>query len=157
LCVALLVACFARPMSAQVVRVVNNQVRIDGRRIVGIVDCLSSPGPGPGFDGGCRRAAGDCLGPDSVGERFVNWATYSAAYRAAGFNSFRAGRGGACSPSNPDLIVPILQQLKHDGWAVWVSLFSSDDPLLDTPAGLAYVDELHAKFSPYTDIWEIAG
>src|SRR5215831_13046209 len=94
-CLAVIFACFTRPAGAQVVTIVDNQVRIDGRRVVGIADCLSSPGPGPGFDGGCRRAVGDCLGPDAIGEHFTDWPTYSAAYRAAGFNVFRAGRGGA--------------------------------------------------------------
>lgn len=139
------------------VDVSGGQVLVDGRLVIGVNDCLSSiiPDGGLGMDGGCRRAAGDCDGPDSVGEKFAPLAVYSKTYHDAGFNTFRVSRGGACNPSDPDLLATYMRQLKADGWVIWVSLFPTGDPLIGTPQGLAYLDVLYDKFSPFVDIWEV--
>jgi hypothetical protein len=141
-----------------VVAIVGNQLLVNSQPLLGLQDCLSSIAAdgGLGFDGGCRRAAGDCDGPDQIGERFTDLVTYSRAYRAAGFNLFRVGRGGACNPNDPDALVPIMKTLRADGWALWISLYNPDDPLIGTPAGIEYLDTLHSKFAPYVDVWEIA-
>jgi hypothetical protein len=137
----------------------GNRISVGGRPMMGLNDCFSSipPDGGLGFDGGCRGAAGDCDGPDSVGEKFIPLPSYSKAYRAVGFNTFRVGRGGACNPSDPVLLASYMRQLKSDGWTIWTSLFFFNDPLIDSEQGIAYLDTLYANFSPYTDVWEITG
>jgi hypothetical protein len=149
LALILLTAC-AR---AQTIEINGTRITVDGKRIVGINDCLFGYW---GFDGGCRSYQGDCDGPDQIGERFTTLDDYSRAYRDAGFNTFRSGRGD-CSPQSINQILPILAKLKTDGWVVWFSLFPANDPLLNTPAGLFYLEALHAELSPYVDIWEICG
>ncbi len=164
LLVAVLLISFT--VSAQVVDVSGGQVRVDGKLVLGINDCFNSipVDGGLGFDGGCRRAAGDCDGPDGVGEKFAPLVVYSKAYRDAGFNTFRVSRGGACNPADPEVLIPYMRQLKLDGWAVWLSLYDVNDAIFGTeftrpltPAESAIVTKnLVQRFSPYVDIWEVS-
>jgi hypothetical protein len=153
---ALLMLC--TPCLGQVV-IDGNRISVGGKPVIGLNDCLSSivPDGGLGFDGGCRRAAGDCDGPDSVGEKFVPLSAYSKAYKAAGFNTFRVQRGGACNPADPEVLAPYMQTLKSDGWTIWFNLYDVSDPIFSlTPQQAAIVTKnLVQRLSPYVDIWEI--
>lgn len=148
-------------VDAQTVTITGNQIRVDGRPVVGIQDYLPSIATegGLGFDGGCRRAVGDCDGPDAIGERFAPLSVYSPAYRHAGFNVWRVAVGANTDGLPVEQLIPILKQLKADGWVTWVTLYSANDPILRaTPEDAAvYTEHLVGFLYNYTDIWEVCG
>lgn len=154
----LVLLCLSTTCWAQKVTIEFNSIRVEGKPLVGIQDCLLSlpVEGGLGFDGGCRSDAGDCDGPDAIGEKFSPLGTYSRAYRQAGFNTFRIGRGN-CASRNPEDLIPVMKQLRADGWAIWVTLYNVDDPMLSaSPEEAAdFTESLVGSFYNYVDVWEV--